>query len=177
MYLISVYFDEATNKRLQRYIDIVAERTGNHFMTNGKVPPHMTISAFETRDEEHVKIVLKEKCKNLPQGKITWCSAGTFFPYVIYLAPVLNEYLHKISKDIYECLFETGNVEINKFYQPFQWFPHTTIAKKLTKEEMKIAFEVLQENFGVFDGRVTHIGLAKPNPHRDLMRLELKERI
>lgn len=176
MYLISIYFDEETNKRIQRYIDLVAEKTGNTFMTAGHVPPHITVSAFEIREEENVKEILKERFSTLPKGKLTWCSVGTFFPYVIYLAPVLNKYAHKISKETYECLSSVDEVEISKFYRPFQWMPHTTIGKKLSKEEMKTAFEILQENFSVFEGTVTHIGLAKTNPHRDLMCVELKDR-
>ena len=52
MYLISIYFDEKANRRVQQYIDKVAEKTGNTFMIEGKVPPHITISAFETQDEK-----------------------------------------------------------------------------------------------------------------------------
>jgi len=33
---------------------------------------------------------------------------------------------------------------------------------------MSIAFEVMQESFGMFKGEVVKIGLAKPNPHRDI---------
>ena len=51
MYLISIYFDEKTNRRIQQYIDKVAEKTGNAFMLDGQVPPHITISAFETQNE------------------------------------------------------------------------------------------------------------------------------
>ena len=57
---------------------------------------------------------------------------------------------------------------MNTHYMPFQWLPHTTIAKKLSKEQMQTAFEVLQNSFGVFEGKVVRIGLAKPNPHRDI---------
>ena len=49
MYLISVYFDDKTNRILQRYINQIAERTGNAFMTEKNVPPHMTISSIEAR--------------------------------------------------------------------------------------------------------------------------------
>lgn len=49
MYLISVYFDDHANKILQRYIDEVAKATGNTFMIDHKVPPHMTISSIEAK--------------------------------------------------------------------------------------------------------------------------------
>lgn len=176
MYLISVYFDERTNQRIQKMINTVAEKTGNRFMTEGKVPPHLTVSAFETLEEEEVKTALYEKFTELKQGNLTWCSSGAFFPYVIYLTPVLNAYLHGLSSEIYKCLSKLEGVEINRFYKPFQWMPHATIGKKLSEAQMRTAFQILQENFRVFEGEVVQIGLAKPNPHRDLMRVELKER-
>ena len=52
MYLISVYFDEKANKILQRYIDNIAAKTGNTFMKEHNVPPHMTISSIEARNIE-----------------------------------------------------------------------------------------------------------------------------
>ena len=56
---------------------------------------------------------------------------------------------------------------------PFNWIPHTTIGKKLSKEEMKIAFDVLQNSFGMFSGRVVKIGVAKTNPYEDIFSQEL----
>lgn len=49
MYLISVYFADKANRIMQRYINQIAERTGNTFMTEKNVPPHMTISSIEAR--------------------------------------------------------------------------------------------------------------------------------
>jgi hypothetical protein len=39
---------------------------------------------------------------------------------------------------------------------------------------MKTAFEVLQDSFGMFEGEVVKIGLARPNPHRDIATWELR---
>ena len=54
MYLVSIYFDEKTTSRMQGYITQVAKRSGNPFMIEKNVPPHLTISAFETRSEDQV---------------------------------------------------------------------------------------------------------------------------
>ena len=51
-----------------------------------------------------------------------------------------------------------------------QWVPHATIGKKLSKEEMLAAFQVLQEQFGVFSSRVVRIGFAKTNPYEELWK-------
>ena len=173
MYLISIYFDDKTNRRIQQYIDKVAERTGNRFMIDGNVPPHITISAFETQDEPAVIEALDSLAGKLQKGSLTWASVGQFFPYVIYMTPVLNAYLHEMAKLIYDTLSDVEGVQVNAHYRPFQWLPHTTIAKKLSKEEMQIAFKVLQNSFGMFEGEVVRIGLAKPNPHRDIATWEL----
>ena len=53
MYLISIYFDEKTNKILQRYIDRIAEKSGNSFMIENKVPPHIILG--KTLDNIAVK--------------------------------------------------------------------------------------------------------------------------
>lgn len=48
MYLISIYFDDKTNNRIQQAINQVAKKSGNTFMLDAEVPPHITVSAFET---------------------------------------------------------------------------------------------------------------------------------
>ena len=175
MYLVSVYFEEGTNKRIRSYMKQVAEKSGNYVMLDGNVPPHITISAFETRREEEAVRAVEEAAGKLSAGTITWCGVGTFLPHVIYLAPVLNAYLHRISVEVYEGLSDMDEVKIRPFYRPFQWMPHTTIGKMLTEEEMRKAFAVLQGQFGVFSGRVTAIGLARTNPYEDIVRVDLAE--
>lgn len=175
MYLVSVYFDDKTNKLIQNYINKVAEKTGNSFMLDGQVPPHITISAFETKQEEKVIAALEKTTTKLQKGQLQWTCVGAFFPYVIYLAPVLSEYLHSLAQNVYDCIKDVEDTEVSHYYRPFQWIPHTTIGKKLSKDEMKTAFEILQNNFGVFEGTVTRIGLAKTNPYTDIVGWELKE--
>ena len=54
MYLISLYFDEGTNKKIQLYMEQIAQRTGNMGMIDGKVPPHITLSAFDMEEEKAI---------------------------------------------------------------------------------------------------------------------------
>lgn len=174
MYLVSVYFDEKTNKTIQSLINKLSGKTGNDFMITGKVPPHITVSAFETKHEEEVTQRLQTVAKDLQQNNLRWVSVGTFLPNVIYLAPVLNEYLQNMTQTIYGTIEDVDETKMNPFYLPYQWMPHTTIGKLLTKEQMRDAFEVLQEQFVPFDGIVTKIGLAKTNPYTELALFELR---
>lgn len=175
MYLISIYFDEKTNNQIQSYMKQVAKQTGNHFMLEGNVPPHITISALETRNEQQVVATLDRTVASMKKGTLQWVSVGQFLPHVIFITPVLSEYLHGLSQNIYDSLQSVEGVSVSPVYQPFQWMPHTTIGKKLSKEEMKLAFETMQGSFGMFDGEVVEIGLAKTNPYRDIARWKLTE--
>lgn len=168
MYLISAYFDDNTTRKIQQYIDQVAKKTGNTFMLDKNVPPHITISAFETRQEQQVIQLLEDTAKTIDQGTLQWVSVGIFFPSVIYLAPVLNQYLHTMSVQVQEILQQIEDISISKYYQPFSWVPHATIGKKLSQEELNQAFAILQHQFGVFSGQITELGLAKTNPYENL---------
>lgn len=172
MFLVSVYFDEKTEKWLQGYINNVAEKTGNSFMVDNKVPPHITIAAFETNDVMLVIEALKQISDQLVRGQLQWASIGSFSS-VIFAQPVLNEYIHKLSRVVNECITQIDGVTISKMYQPFNWIPHTTIAKKLSKDEMQIAFRVMQNSFGMFSGEVVRIGVAKTKPYEDIICMEL----
>ena len=100
MYLVSIYFDEKTTSRMQGYITQVAKRSGNPFMIEKNVPPHLTISAFETRSEDQVISLFEETRDMFQSGEIIWCSVGAFFPNVLYLSPVLNTYLQELSEKV-----------------------------------------------------------------------------
>lgn len=178
MYLISLYFDEKTTKRMRSYIDQIARRTGNHAMIQGKVPPHITLSAFYADDEEKAVEIFRAYVENLRglgigEGKVTWCSVGTFLPHTIYLSLVLNKYLYKLADEVYRQVSKVSGVRVHERYRPFGWFPHSTMAKMLTPDEMKIAFAVLQEQFKMFEGTGVAVGLAQTNPYRDICMIHL----
>ena len=174
MYLISIYFDEKTDKKIRHIMEQIAKNTGNTTLSDDHVPPHITLSAFETKDEAETIHILETCAGTLSQGNVQWISVATFLPYVIYLAPLLDEYLFHMNKTIHDAFSKTDGISINKFYKPFSWQPHTTVGRKLSPDEMRTAFETLQKQFGPFEGTVTKIGLARTNPHRDIAVFELK---
>ena len=173
MYLVSLYFDDKTTIKIQNLINKVAEKSNNKFMIDNNVPPHITIGAFETNNENEVIKILDKKLKDFKSGEIIFASIGVFKSSVIFLSPVLNEYLHNLSVNIYEDLKDIDNTIISKYYMPFQWMPHTTIAKKLNNEELFLAFQELEKNFNIFNGSVTKIGLSKTNPYEDIKLWDL----
>lgn len=174
MYLVSIYFDEMTNQKINSYMAAAAKISGNNKMIEGKVPPHITISSFETKKEEKVISVLEEVAINMGRGTLQAACVGAFPSNVLFVAPVVNEYLHSLSVLVYDSIAGIEGIKISRYYQPFQWIPHFTIAKNLSKEEMTKAFQEVQKEFSMFNGEVIRIGLAKTNPYRNIVSWELK---
>ena len=173
MYLITAYFDNETNKRIQTLINHTAAATGNSFMTANHVPPHMTISSIEARNAEVLIPSVNNLRSTLHQGTIRFVSTGQLLPYVLYITPVLNAFLLELSNQVYDAVSEIPETTVSRYYRPLSWLPHVTIGKTLSKEQMRQAFAVVQEKFTVFDGRITQIGLAKVNPHEDVLRYHI----
>jgi len=173
MYLISIYFDENTEKTLNSYIQHVAKATGNTFMLDNHVPPHITVAAVETKQEELLISKMEALTKKLTSGEIKFVSVGSFSSKVIYVQPVLNEYLHNLSVELSRELGQIEETILSPFYQPFSWLAHCTIGKQLSQEQLQQAFTVLSNEFVPIDAKVTHIGIAKTNPHRDIKVWEL----
>ena len=169
MYLVSIYFDEKTNERLKSYIEQVAKKTGNRFMIEGNVPPHITVGAFESKaSEEELVETLQTKLSGMKTGKVQLVSVGTFQTSSIFISAVYNEYLHEMCKSVCHALENVDNTVIRKNYQPFHWLPHVTIGKTLSKEQQLAAFEELQHSFGPLEASVVKIGLSKTNPYMDI---------
>ena len=168
MYLISIYFDENTEKILNSHIQHVAKATDNTFMLDNHVPPHITVAAVETKREDLLVTKIEELIKHLQSDTVHFVSVGSFASKVIYVQPVLNEYLHNMCAEISQELSHMEETIPSPYYQPFSWLPHCTIAKQLSKEQMQQAFAVLSNEFVSMNAKVTHIGIAKTNPHRDI---------
>lgn len=174
LYTITIYFDEISNKMIQQYINQIARQTGNMHMVDNQVPPHITLSAFDTKKESEIIELVDDLSKKINKFPLQWVSVGAFMPYVVYLAPVLNEGLNNAVTEVYKSLLELGDVSVRNCYKPFQWLPHTTLAKMLSQDEMLSAFKMLHSQFGVIRGTATRLAVAKSNPHMDIAVFDLK---
>lgn len=173
MYLISIYFDKQTNKILQWYIDKIAEKTGNYFMIENRVPPHMTIVAIEARNVDILKPAFEILNGKLYSGSMKVVSVGQLFPYVMYATPVLNQELFELSEEVYSTFFDIPETKMSEYYKPFSWLPHITLGKTLDKVQMQKAFQAMQESFVPFTAQYNEIGISKVNPHEDVGRFKL----
>ena len=83
MYLITGYFDDETNCILKRHIEEIADITGNTYMTDNHIPPHMTLCALEARNIDVLKPGFKQFAGECRPFEMIIASVGLFFPYVM----------------------------------------------------------------------------------------------
>ncbi len=200
MYLVSAYFDDQPTKTLNRLISCIADKSGNDFMISHKVPPHLTLCQIEAKSEEvlvspfhNIKNSLQhiqnkngtanniscKKSENHQQVnmQIFFASTGFFKQSVIYAAPVYNETLDFLVKTVYSAFCNIEQTKISSFYKPMSFMPHVTLGKTLTKEQMKNAFDILQDNFFPFKAKITRLGLSKVKPYTDLAQIDIMQKI
>lgn len=200
MYLISAYFGDKTEKRIQKYIDAVAARTGCGFMVDNNIPPHITLAQCDSdapaiergcgagdggevrgsfiaeRIEERIDELIS--AGKIGSGSIDVVSFGVFKPRVMFLTPVLNEYLFNISLVLNEALNKNtpkGSKIQKDNYMPFNWLPHITIARGLSEPQMRQAFSCMQADFEIFSAPIERIGLAESRPYTDIKVWELHQ--
>lgn len=167
MYLVSAYFDDQPTKTLNRLISCIADKSGNDFMISHKVPPHLTLCQIEAKSENHQQVNMQ----------IFFASTGFFKQSVIYAAPVYNETLDFLVKTVYSAFCNIEQTKISSFYKPMSFMPHVTLGKTLTKEQMKNAFDILQDNFFPFKAKITRLGLSKVKPYTDLAQIDIMQKI
>lgn len=167
-YAIAVCFDmESTDKMKQKIIEI-AESNINPYMISNKIPPHLTISLFETDDELEVHKVLKDIFSKVSREHIKVSSVEMFQPKVIYYSPKKSEFLIKLNEIITNKLIQIG-IEPDKYYLPDRWVPHIALGVQLTFIELIRALEIVKRDFEPFNTIIEKVVLAKCNPYREII--------
>jgi len=164
-YAVTLEFDKETENKIQEMIDEVAKVTGCDYMKQSKVPPHVTVSALVSDNEEALLSEMESIAKSTNKDFIWFANIGVFNPYVIYLGPVMNEFLQNTCKMVNERLLKYAEVGNRGRYLPNQWVPHAAIASKLTPEALKEAFSIAQEKFDAFGATAERITLVRCEPY------------
>lgn len=173
-YAVTLEFDEETEKVIQTLIDEVAKKTGCDYMKQINIPPHVTVCALVSDKEEALFKEMENVVKQIRKGRIWFANIGVFNPLVIYLGPVLNEYLQNTCSLVNERLLKYADVGNRGRYLPNQWVPHAAIAVKLNPAALQEAFAIVQETFTAFEAKVEKIVLAKTEPYGELYSWKLK---
>jgi len=175
-YAMSLLFDNSTEEKIYDLINKIAESTGNKSFLEYGINPHMTISYFEYT--KNIDTIIELLDKNIPLlnmgiGHTFLNSVGTFIPTVIFISPVINNYLLDFNKKINKLLEKNTEIKFLGFYLENKWVPHISLAWKLNKDELLIGMEILVNNFQNIFAEIKKIELAECNPYKEIKIWEL----
>jgi 2'-5' RNA ligase len=172
-YAVVLYFDKSTEQKINSLISKIADGTGNKYMMDNKIPGHITISLFQYDEEiDPIINIIENKLSTFNKNNIKIASIGMFSPNVLFLAPVINDYLIEINKNIVKVI-NIEKTSFDKNYTENQWVPHISLGVKLNEDELVNGVKVLVKNFEVLDAKTDRIGLVKCNPYREIKIWEI----
>lgn len=169
-FLISIYFDEQTNKYISALMDRIASKTSNNAMRD--IPPHITVGMIHTADARDASQKLTTVVEQTKTFDIQLTAVGMFGSKVVYIEPVLAKELHELCEIVNRTYADA--IHMSSRYKPFAWMPHITIAKHLTKGQQLEVLKVLQDENILRNARVEKLGLATTKPFKDIVTFTLK---
>ena len=94
-YAVSLHFSRKVNEIVISTLKAIADETGNRFIIENKIPPHITIGAFHAAREEEAKLLqLVEKlARGQKAGSVQFVEVGNFNGKVLFLKPEKNLFL------------------------------------------------------------------------------------
>ena len=146
-YAVSLHFSQKVNEVVISTLQAIADDTGNRFMIENKIPPHITIGAFHAAREEAAKLLqLVEKfARGQKAGSVQFGEVGNFNGKVLFLKPEKNLFLSEINNALHNLLLPEFEKAENGYYLPDIWFPHTTLATRLNQSQFSAAKEIAKQ--------------------------------
>lgn len=152
----------------------IAAVTGNNYMLDNSVPPHLSLGLFHAEEEkagEMEKLFcefaesLKSKGTNLA---LNFNGPDNFADKVIFLSVKRDESLMKLNRDLHQLFlphFEAGD---NRNYLPENWVPHIALAVKLDHQQFEKGFETVNSFPLPKSAKITSATLARCNPYNEV---------
>lgn len=174
-YAIVLYFDDTTNKVIGNMIERAATLSGNNYMLDIGIPPHVTLGCFFSDDQANLHERVESFAKGVAPFEVTFHSIGAFEPYVLFASPVKDERLTRLNALLHESLLNRYEPAENANYLPDRWMPHCSLAVRLDEEQFAKAKAIESEIDLPFTALVTKIALAKCNPYNEIAIWKINE--
>lgn len=174
-YAIVLYFDDTTNKIIGNIIERASSLSGNNYMLDINIPPHVTLGCFFGDEQVDLHERVESFAKSVTPFEVTFHSIGAFEPYVLFASPVKDEYLTQLNALLHESFLNDYEPAENANYLPDRWMPHCSLAVRLDVEQFAKAKAIESEIDLPFTARVTKITLAKCNPYNEVAIWKINE--
>ena len=178
-YAVTLYFDSQTNELIEKAMRDIATATGNNYMLDNSVPPHLSLGLFHAEEEKEEELVnlfeeFAEGLKSRDAGlSLNFNDPDNFADKVIFLNVSRDEPLMKLNRDLHQLFlphFEAGN---NRNYLPENWVPHIALAVKLCGPQFEKGFEVAKNSPLPKSAKITSATLARCNPYNEVSKISL----
>lgn len=168
-YSISLFFDEEGQDYLNDLIKQVAHVTGNNYMVDNEVPPHITLGMFKT-DNTHIDglITIVEKVAKVSgEIKLRNLEAVTFRNKLLIIKPddCAGSLLNLLNKELHTRCLQKFSPGCNNLYIPEFFFPHIAIASGLTNIQMIKAIDYIKYKLHNVELQIKTISLARRHPY------------
>lgn len=174
-YAVSLHFTQDVNEIILNTMSSISELTGNHFMIDNKVPPHVTIGAFHGAKETEGKLIriVEEFTKTQGSGMVRFSEIGNFNQKVLFLKPEKDEFLTTINNELHKTILPEFEAGENGYYVPEIWFPHTTLATGLNQTQFSKALELAGKISLPLEAKIDNIGFYQCSPFLELKRFQI----
>ena len=174
-YAVSLHFTQEVNDIIAAATKEIAQLTGNTYMLDNKVPPHVTIGAFhaDKRDEPKLLQMVQDFAKTQNPGTIHFTAPGDFNQKVLFLKPQKDDYLININAALHKIMLPEFQEGENGYYLPDIWFPHTTLATRLNQTQFTQALEIANKITLPLEAKVHDRGVYLCSPFAELKRYEV----
>lgn len=175
-YAVSLHFGREVNEIILSNILAIADQTGNRFMIENKVPPHITIGAFHAARDDEGKLLglVEDFAREQQAGAVQFCEVGNFNNKVLFLRPEKNSFLTKINAELHDLLLPIFSKAENGYYLPDIWFPHTTLATGLNSSQFEKALKIAGEITLPLDATIGELAVYQCSPFAELKKYNLK---
>ena len=176
-YAVTLYFDSHTNELILEAMKDIAAVTGNNYMLDNSVPPHLSLGLFHAEEEKagEMEKLFCEFAEGLKSEGTNLClnfnGPDNFSDKVIFLSVKRDEPLMKLNRELHQLFlphFEAGD---NRNYLPENWVPHIALAVKLDAKQFEKGFEAAK-NFPLPEtAKITSATLARCNPYNEVVKV------
>ena len=169
-YAVSLHFSADVNEIITSAVKSIAEVTGNSFIIENKIPPHVTIGAFHAAKDDEAKLLqmVEDFTKTQKTGAVRFTEIGNFNGKVLFLKPEKEGFLTQINAELHSILLPDFEKAENGYYLPEIWFPHTTLATRLNQSQFEKAQEIANQIKLPLEGVVTEISVYQCAPFEKL---------
>ena len=174
-YAVSLHFSQKVNEIITSTSKAIADKTGNRFVIENKIPPHITIGAFHAAREEKAKLLqlVEDFAQGQKVGTVQFSEVGNFNGKVLFLKPEKNLFLSEINKALYSLLLPEFEKAENGYYLPDIWFPHTTLATRLNQSQFSAAKEIAKKITLPLEAAIEELAFYQCSPFLELKKFGL----